>query len=146
MEQYKTHILTSNLASQYVIPAFQHSIFHYSSFLGWNLFLRAARPLTLRRRLHFRDAGYLTQCDELLGRAGREHMHRPGDDSGPPGLVARAKTRAIVTMKIFIEQDEIAPVRVLLKLAAASVHRSSSIPVSKKNAGQPARDLFRHLI
>src|SRR5215467_652417 len=135
MEQYKTHILTSNLASQYVIPFFQHSIFHYSSFLGWNLFLRAARPSALRRGFHFRGTCYLTQCEELLGRAGREHMHRPRDDSGPPGLVAGAETCAIVTMKIFIEQDEIAPVRVLLKPAVASVHRSSSIPVSKKNAG-----------
>src|SRR5215467_4977391 len=127
------------------IPLFQHPTFHHSILpifqcqvlrsLGWNPFLHAARPSALRRGFHFRGTCYLTQCEELLGRAGREHMHRPRDDSGPPGLVAGAETCAIVTMKIFIEQDEIAPVRVLLKLAVASVHRSSSIPVSKKNAG-----------
>ena len=79
-------------------------IFHCSNPpLSWNLFLRAARPLALRLRLHFRDAGDLAQFKELLGRARREDMHRPSDDSRPACLMAGAETRAVVTMKIFIE-------------------------------------------
>ena len=61
-------------------------------------------------------------------------------------LVAGAETRAVVTVEVLIEQDEIAPGRVLLKLPRASVHRPPASLIFQENASQPVRDLLRHLV
>src|SRR5690349_6856097 len=52
---------------------------------------------------------------ELLAGAGGEDVHDPRDDAGPAGLVARAEARAVVAVEVFVEQDQVAPVRILLE-------------------------------
>src|SRR5262249_20022160 len=100
------------------------------------------------RRLHL----YLVQgcCfaefEHLLGGAGREHMHGSGADAGPAGLMAGAEAGAVVTGKVLIEQQIIAPARVLLKRAGAPVDRPAATLVPQKDTGQAARELLSDLI
>src|SRR5215475_5501605 len=44
------------------------------------------------------------------------------DDSSPTGLMTGSQARAIVPVKIFVEQDVISPVRIVLKLLGSSIH------------------------
>jgi hypothetical protein len=72
-------------------------------------------------------------------------MHASRDDAGPTGLVARAEAGPVVTVEIFVEQDQIAPVRVLLELPGSAIHRTPAILVSQEDAREAARDLLGHL-
>src|SRR5262245_2174654 len=60
--------------------------------------------------------------------------------------MAGAEAGPVVTVEIFVEQDEVSPVRVLLELACAAVNRTSSILIFEENAGQPLLQLLSHLI
>ena len=73
-------------------------------------------------------------------------MHEPRNDPGPSGLVARAEAGAVVAVKILIKQDEVAPVRILLELSGAAVHRTLAGLVPHEDAGQSARDLLGDLV
>src|SRR5262245_43314201 len=75
-----------------------------------------------RRRLHYRSNS--SELEELLRRARREEVHQPGDHSGPAGLMARTEAGAVVAVEILEEQDEVAPVRIVLELPGAPVDRS----------------------
>ena len=44
-----------------------------------------------------------------------------GDQGGPAGLMTGANTRTVVTVKVFIEQQQVAPVRILLELLRAAI-------------------------
>src|SRR5262245_6627242 len=106
---------------------------------------RPRRPAALRR-LCLHDGGRLAHLEELLGRTGGEQVHAAGDDPGPAGLMARAEPGAVVAVEVLVEQDEIAPVGVLLELRAPSVYRPPPILASQEDAGQPARDLLGNLV
>src|SRR6266508_3105324 len=95
---------------------------------------------------HFRDPGARAELEELLGRAGREHVHGPGDDPGPSRLVARADTGPVVPVEVLVEQEIVGPERVLLKLARSPVDRPPAVAVTQEDAGQPARDLLGDLV
>src|SRR5262249_17352833 len=99
-----------------------------------------------RRRLHLHDGRRLAELQELLGGARREQMHASRDHPGPSGLVTRAEAGAIVTMEVLVEQDEIAPVRVILELWRSPVDRTSAVLVPHENARQASRDLLGDLI
>src|SRR6266540_4103129 len=73
-------------------------------------------------------------------------MHGAGDDSSPSRLVARAEAGPVVAVEVLVEQEQVAPVRVLLKLARPPVDRPPALAVAEKDAGQPARDLLGDLI
>src|SRR6266704_960320 len=73
-------------------------------------------------------------------------MHRAGDDPSPSGLVARAEAGPVVAVEVLVEQEHVAPVRVLLKLARPPVDRPPAMAVPQEDAGQPAPDLLRDLI
>src|SRR5262245_11403816 len=73
-------------------------------------------------------------------------MHGPGDDAGPAGLMTGTEASTVVAVKVFVERQVIAPVRVLLKLAGASVDRPPTLVVAQKDAGQAARELLGDLI
>ena len=47
-----------------------------------------------------------------------------GDQSGPAGLVARADPGAVVAVEVFVEWDQITPVRVVLEFFRAAENRS----------------------
>src|SRR5215471_383145 len=93
---------------------------------------RTGRPAALRRRC-LPDGCRLAQIEELLGRAGGEQMHAAGDDPGPAGLMARAEAGSVVAVEVLVEQDEIAPVRVLLELARSPIHRSPPVLASQED-------------
>src|SRR6516165_9440783 len=96
-------------------------------------------------RLQVREGGRLAELQSPLGRGGCEEMHGPGNDAGPAGLMAGADTGPVVAMEVLVEQDEIAPMRILLELPGSPVHRSPAVLVPQEDAGQPARDLLGHL-
>src|SRR5947208_15878670 len=98
----------------------------------------------LRRRLDGRSV--LAKLESLLGGGGREQVHGTRDDARPSGLVARAEPRAVVAVEVFVEQDEIAPVRVLLEPAGAAVHRPAPIHVTQEDVAQTVRDFLGDLI
>ena len=54
-------------------------------------------------------------------------MHRPSDEAGPAGLMARAETGAIVAMEVFVELQAIAPVRVLLEFCGPAEDGSTPV-------------------
>jgi hypothetical protein len=64
--------------------------------------------------------------EELRGRAGRKQTHGASDDPGPSSLVAGTETGSVVTVKVLVEQNMIAPVRVFLKLRGAAVNWSAA--------------------
>src|SRR5262245_60082673 len=97
-------------------------------------------------RLHFYESSLGSECEGLLGRASRKQMHGSGDDPSPSRLVTGPKPGAVVAVEVLIEQDEIAPVWVLLKLSRTAIDRPSAILIFQKDAGPPPRDLLRHLI
>src|SRR5262245_29233767 len=96
---------------------------------------RGADRLVALRRLGLKNGRHLAQFEELLGRAGGEHMHAPGDGPRPAGLMARAEAGAVVAVEVLVEQDEIAPVRILLELRAPSVDRPPPILAPQEDAG-----------
>src|SRR3954470_7239040 len=73
-------------------------------------------------------------------------MHQPRDDSRPPGLMARPETRAVVAVEVLVEQEQIAPVRIGLKLRRSSVDGAMSVAVAQEDGGEAARDFLRDLI
>src|SRR5215468_4042132 len=87
-------------------------------------------------RLHFDDGRGPADLEELLGRAAPEQMHPSSDQPGPPGLVARAEACPVVAMEVLVEEDEVAPVRIVLELGGAAVHRPPAIRVAQENARQ----------
>ena len=84
--------------------------------------------------------GVLAACQELLRGDGREETQEPGDRPGPARLVAGAQTRAVVTVEILVEQDGVAPVRVIPELLGSAVHRPPPTPrrCRKVFASRPA--------
>src|SRR3954452_17162074 len=64
--------------------------------------------------------------------------------AGPTGLVGRAEAGAVVTVKVLMEQQEVAPVLVLLELLAAAVHRSVSVLIPLEDADKAVGELLGH--
>src|SRR5262245_61574816 len=87
-------------------------------------------------RVRLTQRGLRADPEHLLRRGGREQVHGPRDDAGPPGLVARAEAGPVVAVEVLVEQDEVAPVRVFLELAGAAVDRAAALPVAQEDAGQ----------
>lgn len=56
----------------------------------------------------------------------------------PTGLMAGADPCAILTMEIFVEEHEVAPMRVLLKFLDPSVHSPAPLVVPEEYVGQAA--------
>src|SRR6476660_5689738 len=73
-----------------------------------------------------------------------EEIQEGGDQSGPARLVAGAEPRAVVTVTILVKQDQIAPVRIFLKLGRPAVARPVPLGIAQKSAREPADKLLRH--
>src|SRR5688572_4910514 len=72
-------------------------------------------------------------------------MHHSCDESGPPGLVARAEAGAVITMKIFVEENMVAPQWVFLKLFCSSEYWPVSVGITEECLGQTVRYLTCYL-
>src|SRR6266446_1989750 len=59
------------------------------------------------------------------------------DETGPAGLMASADPGAIVAVKVFVEKDEIAPVRIALKKLGAARHGPAALRIAEKNVNEP---------
>src|SRR5262245_38729809 len=58
---------------------------------------------------------------------------------GPPGLVGCAHAPAIVAVKIFVKEQVVVKMRVVLDLRVLAMHRTPTVVVLLKNADQPLR-------
>src|SRR5262245_39081605 len=72
----------------------------------------------------------LAQLQRSFRRHRSEQVHRTRDDAGPAGLMTRSETRSVVAMKIFVEEDQITPMGIILELSSVSVDGSSSFAVA----------------
>jgi hypothetical protein len=52
---------------------------------------------------------------------------------------------AVVAMKVFVEQQMVAPIRITLKFLRTTVHRPAAAFVTQKNPSQAIGDLMRNL-
>src|SRR4029077_6197989 len=67
------------------------------------------------------------------------------DQSRPPGLVTRTDPGAIVSMKKFIEQNQVPPVRIGVENLSTARRRTPAILTAQENTDEPARNLARNL-
>src|SRR5208282_5170489 len=88
----------------------------------------------------------MAKLEHLLGGCRRKQVHAARDDAGPAGLMTGAQAGAIVAVEVLVEQEEIAPVGILLKLARAPVDRPATVLVFEKDVLAPAGDFLRHLV
>src|SRR3954471_12916518 len=66
-------------------------------------------------------------------------MHDARNDAGPSGLMTRAESGAVVTVKVFVEVQVVAPVRISLELLGAAVDRSTAVGITQKDARKALR-------
>src|SRR5713101_5754815 len=59
--------------------------------------------------------------------------------------MARADPGPIVAMKVFVKENEIFPVRIILKNLQPAGNRTAAIRIAKENMNEPAGDFSRHL-
>src|SRR4029077_6716166 len=62
------------------------------------------------------------------------------NDTRPAGLMARSHARPVVSVEIFVEQDQIAPMRVVA-VPGGLVYRPGALLISQEYPRQAARDL-----
>src|SRR5277367_2775692 len=76
----------------------------------------------------------------------RRDSHQVGNNAGPSGLVARAEPGAVFTMKIFVKENQIFPVGIVLKGINAAINRAFALVITEEDIGEAAVDLCRNLI
>ena len=60
-------------------------------------------------------------------------------------MMAGADARAVVAVEIFVEQDQVPPMRIVAIAAIAAVHRAPAFLVLEEDARQPSRQLGGHI-
>ncbi len=60
-----------------------------------------------------------------------------GDEAGPACLVASAYAGAVIAMEVFMEGDQISPVRIILKFLGSTKDRPPLIGVFQEDAREP---------
>ena len=65
--------------------------------------------------------------EQTFGRKDRMELHDSSYDAGPTRLMARSYACAVVAMKILIEENIIAPMRIGLKFFSGTIDGSSSV-------------------
>src|SRR2546425_12166677 len=72
-------------------------------------------------------------------------LEQLGDQRGPARLVAGADAGTVVAVKVFVEEDQVLPVRVALELFGPAVDRAPTLGVAQEDAREPARELRGNL-
>ena len=75
------------------------------------------------------ERGFFALCQGLLGIQETVDLDELRHDPGPTGLMAGAQPGAVVAVEVFVKEDEILPVGVLLELFRP--------PVNGPPAGRP---------
>ena len=91
------------------------------------------------------------QLREAFGRlrrqlrfGGEARLQQQRNQASPAGLVRRTKTTTAVAVKIFVEQQIVAEMDVLLLEPRVPEHRSAAVFVAKKDPAQPLGKLISH--
>src|SRR5262249_2503807 len=93
-----------------------------------------------------RDSRGLAESQHALGGSRSEQMHPSSDNSGPPGLMARPKTGSVVAVEVFIEQEKIPPMQIVLKLPRTPLNWPPPVFISEKSAMHAGETLFGDLV
>src|SRR5437762_12366255 len=72
----------------------------------------------------------------------REVFHLTDHQRGPAGLMAGAQSLAGFAVEIFVEQNQVAPVRVFGPVRVVAVARAASVFFGQENARQSARQFL----
>src|SRR5258706_16451715 len=104
-----------------------------------------ARGGRFRRRVDFHHGRRFAQFQELIRGAGGKYLHGAGDDAGPARLVTSTQPGAVVPVEVFVKQDEIAPVGVVLELLARAIDGSPAVLATQEDGGQADRGVFAPL-
>src|SRR3954464_4621557 len=75
-----------------------------------------------------------------------EQQRQHADETGPAGLVARSEAGAIVPVEIFVEQQQVAPVWVLLQERLTPVDRAVTVQRTSEGADESVAQLLRDLV
>src|SRR5690349_21446585 len=68
-----------------------------------------------------------------------------GNQAGPASLMASAEPGAVVTVEVFVKEDVIAPVWIVLELLRAAVDGPMAMLVAGEYPGEPVGDLTTYL-
>ena len=74
-----------------------------------------------------------------------EQVQQRRDQGSPARLVAGAQPRAVVAVEVLVEQDVVAPVRIVLEFGRSAVDRPPAVGAAQEGAGQPAHQLLGDL-
>lgn len=77
--------------------------------------------------------------------ASLEHIDALRHQAGPPRLVRCTDSSPIVSMEVFIKQQQVPPVRVLLKFFHPAEYRPTTVRSAQKEKSEPARQLIGDL-
>src|SRR5439155_9780966 len=83
--------------------------------------------------------------DALGGDAAEQQRQQP-DGAGPAGLVAGPDPGAVVAVEVLVEQDQVAPVRVVAQDRLSTVYRPVPVGVGAEAADEPVADFAGHLV
>src|SRR5262249_28453608 len=72
-------------------------------------------------------------------------INQRSDQRAPPSLMRSSDAGAVITVKVFVEQNIVAPVWVFLKLLGSAIDRTASFFISGEDANQPVGYLPRNL-
>ena len=64
----------------------------------------------------------------------------------PTRLVAGAKPSGMITVKVFVKRDVIAPVRIILEDLLSAEDRSAAIAITAEYIDQPVREIVGNLL
>ena len=94
-----------------------------------------------------RDARYPVALVRLLSLSSSFStlLEQLRDERGPARLMAGSDASAVVAVEVLVEQNQIAPVRIVLERLDAAEHRTPAILVAQEDARHPARELRGHL-
>src|SRR5215510_9021295 len=107
----------------------------------------AAANLSLRsplRRAATKD-GLSANLQEMLGVEEAEEFDAYGHESRPACLVAGPQSGAVVTMKVLVEEEVVAPMGVRLERLGPPVDGPATAFIAQKDAREPRCDLPGHL-
>src|SRR5215218_8259351 len=89
--------------------------------------------------------GCATYIGDRTGLGPAPFVDEGRDESGPTGLMGGAQPLASLGVEVLMEEDEIAPVGILLEFAAFAVDRPPAGRVTGEDADQTVRQIIGHL-
>src|SRR5262249_13413086 len=63
----------------------------------------------------------------------------------PAGLMAGSESGSVITVEVLVEEHQVAPVRIILKLGGAAIYWTTTIIPAQEDVSQAARYLFCYL-